>query len=99
MAVTSDREVEERPDAASSPGSPCSRANASKKPRGAMRHENGPFLYLPPGRLDVDAVALGRRGMEQRRAFGRRVRPGEPFERVVQHVIGKGDFVWRKIAF
>src|SRR5262249_56059414 len=52
-----------------------------------------------PWRLDVYSVDLGRRVMEHRRAFGRRVGPGEPFERVVHHVIGKGDFVRRKVAF
>src|SRR5437870_13471366 len=56
--------------------------------------------YWPlPLRLDVYSVDLGRRVMEHRRAFGRRVGTGEPFERVVQHVIGKGDFVRRKVAF
>src|SRR3989454_5445074 len=54
---------------------------------------------LSPWRLDVYSVALGRRVMEHRRAFGRRVGTGEPFERVIHHVIGKGDFVWRKVAF
>lgn len=37
--------------------------------------------------------------MEHRRAFGRRVGMGEPFERVVHYVIGKRDFVRRKVAF
>src|SRR5687768_17561172 len=49
--------------------------------------------------LDVYSVDLDRSVMEHRRAFGRRVGTGEPFERVVHHVIGEGDFVWRKVAF
>src|SRR5690349_11969583 len=52
-----------------------------------------------PERLHAYAVDLNRRVMEHRRAFGRRVGPGEPLERVVHHVIGKGDFVRRKVAF
>src|ERR1051326_1340572 len=52
-----------------------------------------------PRQLNVYAVDLDRRVMEHRRTFGRRVGPGEPFERVVQHVIGKGDFVRWKVAF
>src|SRR5439155_8225409 len=57
------------------------------------------YMSPSPWRLDVYAVDLDRRVMEHRRAFGRRVGPGEPFERVVQHVIRKGDFVRRKVAF
>src|SRR5438132_8007776 len=56
-------------------------------------------IGLSPWRLDVYSIDLGRRVMEHRRAFGRRVGTGEPFERVIQHVIGKGDFVRRKVAF
>src|SRR2546428_12992613 len=56
-------------------------------------------IGLSPWRLDVYSVDFGRRVMEHRRAFGRRVGTGEPFERVIHHVIGKGDFVWRKVAF
>src|SRR5712691_12964001 len=65
----------------------------------AMAPQSSDLLLRPPWRLDVYAVDLDRRVMEHRRAFGRRVGPGEPFECVVQHVIGKGDFVRRKVAF
>src|SRR5207237_10103112 len=52
-----------------------------------------------PWRLDAYAVDLDRRVMEHRRAFGRRVGSGEPFEGVVDHIIGKGDFVRLNVAF
>ena len=65
--------------------------NTAQMRRIVIRKDLGPFLYLSPGRLDVDAVDLGRRVLEHRCAFGRRVSPGEPFERVVHDVIGKGE--------
>src|SRR5262249_21715489 len=65
----------------------------------ALAPQRNALLLRPPWRLDVYAVDLDRRVMEHRCAFGRRVGRGEPFERVVHHIIGKGDFVRRKVAF